>query len=581
MFRTIVNVLALIGLSVVLLLVGSSALGWFLYDRKTALPETIVLKLDLDQPLVEHVARDPLGAALFGRDASLRTIIDGLDRGRSDPRVKGLVVRFGSDSLGLAQSQELRAAVARFRADGRFALAFAETFGEFGPGNRSYYLATAFDEIWLQPVGLVGLTGLSAQVPFVRGALDKLEVVPQIAQREEYKGAAESLTERGFTPAHREMMGNLLDDLSGQLVEGIAASRKLDAEAVRSLIDRGPFLDREALDARLIDRLGYYDAAIDQARERAGAGAKTKDLFKYLGAAGHPHDKGPTVAVVYAVGGIQRGDGGVNPLLGGTAIGSTEMVKAFDEAARAPDVRAIVLRIDSGGGSAVASESIRRAVVRAREAGKPVIVSMGDAAASGGYWIAMNADRIIAEPATLTGSIGVFAGKMVTGRLWDQLGITWETVDRGRHAAMWSSSKTYSESEMKRVDAMLDDIYAAFVRHVAEARKLPLERVRDIAKGRVWTGRQALGLGLVDELGDMELALRRAREATGLAADAGISLTVYPRPDTPWERLMDMALGGGSGHVDGALAAALRPVAALLRPTAGPELRMPVVGTIE
>ena len=308
------------------------------------------------------------------------------------------------------------------------------------------------------------------------------------------------------------------------------------------------------------------------------------EAHDYLDSAGRPHVTGPTVAVIYGTGGIVRGSSGVDPLMSGPSMGSEDMVKAFQEATDDSEVRAILFRIDSGGGSAVASETIRRAVLRAKQAGKPVIVSMGEVAGSGGYWIAMNADRIVAQPGTLTGSVGVVAGKFVTAGLWDRLGINWGQVTRGRNATLWSPLTPYSESESQRLDVILDDLYGSFVRNVAEARRLPVSAVRDIAKGRVWTGAQAKALGLVDELGDLDAALGYAREAAGLPRDAQVTVKLYPKPESVLKRAM--ALAKGRPETDGvaALLAQLRPVleqlGLLIRNPADDLLSMPPTGLL-
>jgi protease-4 len=288
--------------------------------------------------------------------------------------------------------------------------------------------------------------------------------------------------------------------------------------------------------------------------------------------------------VIYGTGTIQRGSNGVDPLMGGTSMGSDDVADAFRDASEDPDVRAILFRIDSGGGSAVASESIRRAVVKAKLAGKPVIVSMGEAAASGGYWIAMNADKIIAQPGTLTGSVGVVAGKMVTSDLWNRFGVEWGQISRGQNATMWSSLTPYSESESKRLDTILDDIYGAFVRNIAEARKLPATSVRDIAKGRVWTGAQAKALGLVDELGDMETALGFAREAAGLPRDAEVTLEPFPKPEPEWVQLLDLITGRSEARSVSAVLTEIRPLlrelGMLARDPARDTLSMPPTGLL-
>ncbi len=561
MLRFIVRLFAFIGFTVVAAVIATAVL--LLREREPTLPGTVVLDLDLEGPLAESPS-DRLGG-LLGREATLRDVLDALERGRRDPQVKGLYARFGGDGIGFAQAQELRAAVERFRASGRFAIAFAEAYGEGRSGNRAYLLASAFDEVWLQPLGLLSLTGLSAQIPFVRDALDKLDIQPQIMQREEYKSLADTFSRSGFTPANREMMESLLDDLTGQIVDGVARGRRLAPTAVREAMDRAPLLDREALEARLIDRIGYADEAQDAARQRAGAGAETVKTLDYLDAAGPAHADGPTVALIHAVGTITSGESG-KPGLGEVAAGAETIVEAIEAAMADPGVVAILFRIDSGGGSVSASEAIWRALTRARQAGKPVIASMGDTAASGGYWIALGADRIVAEPGTLTGSIGVVAGKMAANGLSERLGVNWGVIDTGRNAGMWSPLRPFTASEEERLAAIIDSSYTAFLSRVAEARRLTPEQARSVAKGRVWTGAQARDLGLVDELGGQETALVLARQAAGLAPDAAVTLTLFPRPKSAAERIRDLVSGKGELVETAAALAALRPVLTAVRP---------------
>src|SRR4051794_6903200 len=309
MFRFFVRLFALFGLLVVVALAGGGVVAWKALHRKPAVPEAIVLRFDLDKPLVEHIPDDPLSHILFGRRAALADVVDALDRGRTDKRVKGLVMRIATDEIVVAQTQDLRDAVARFRASGRFAYAFSESYGEAGPGQRSYTLATGFDQVWLQPVGMVGLTGIGAQVPFLRGTLDRLGLLPQIDRRAEYKTAPNSLTETAMTPPHREMLESILSDITDQMVSAMADGRKIEPAAVRGMIDRGPLLDREAIDGKLVDRLGYYDEVLAAARGKAGQGADEMDLDDYLDAVGGPHESGPTIALIYGTGTIIRGEG--------------------------------------------------------------------------------------------------------------------------------------------------------------------------------------------------------------------------------------------------------------------------------
>ena len=444
MRRVVVGFFTAVGFLTVLLVVGAVLLVGGLKPKVTPLANNIILSVDLTKGLAEGPSEEQLLRLLVGVEPTLRDVLDAIETGSNDPRVKGLLARLGDDELGLGKIQELRDAVAAFRAKGKFALAFAAGFGEFGPGTRPYYLATAFDEIWLQPMGNVGLTGLYTEVPFFKGTLDLLGIAPQFDHREEFKTAMNSLTETKMTPPHREEVDGLLTSISGQVIHGIAEGRKLPEAAVRDAIDRGPLLADEARQAKLIDRLGYRDEVVADAHSRAGAGAELIGVTSYLDRAGRPHREGTTIALIYGSGLIQRASTSANPLTGSNVMGANEIGRAFRAAVRDPAVRAIIFRIDSPGGSVVASESIWREVTHARERGKPVVVSMGDVAGSGGYYVAAPADKIVAEPATLTGSIGVLAGKLVVSDLLQKLGLSTDSAQIGANAAMYSSTSDFS-----------------------------------------------------------------------------------------------------------------------------------------
>ncbi|MGY0831485.1 signal peptide peptidase SppA [Azospirillum argentinense] len=580
MLRFFVRLFALIGFLVVAAVVTGVVLA---VRHEPSLPETVVLELDLRDPLAEGSV-DRLGSFL-GHETTFQEVLDALERGRTDPRVKGVLARFGGDGASFAQVQELRAAVERFRASGRFAIAFAESYGDTGAGNRSYLLASAFDEVWMQPLGLLGLTGLSAQIPFARGVLDKLDIQPQVFQREEYKSLADSVMRTDFTPAHREMMESLLGDLTNQIVDGVAVSRRLPPAAVKAAMDRAPLIDREAVDAKLVDRLGYADEAREEALRRAGAapGADTMEAADYLGIAGPPNRSGPTIALIHATGTITGGDSG-KPGLGEVTAGSETIVAAVEDAVDDPDVKAILFRIDSGGGSVTASETIRRALVKARQSGKPVIATMGGTAASGGYWIALAADRIVASPATVTGSIGVVAGKMSVAGLSERLGVHWGVLDTAPNAGLWSPFRPFGPDGEERLNAIIDSSYSTFLSRVAEARHLTPEQARDAAKGRVWTGAQAKTLGLIDELGGVATALTLAKQAAKLAPDDPVTVTAYPRPQPLIREILDLASGKGDLVEAVAVLAGLRPALAELAPlvkaarSGAVEARMPPLG---
>ncbi|MCW2236450.1 signal peptide peptidase SppA [Azospirillum canadense] len=577
MLRFIVRLFAAIGFLVVAAIVAAVVL---VTRHEPTLPDNVVLELDLKGPLAEGGA-ERFGGFL-GHETTLREVLDTLERGRTDPRVKGLLAHFGGDGIGFAQAQELRGAIERFRASGRFAIAFAEAYGDSGSGNRSYLLASAFDEVWLQPLGLLSLTGLSAQVPFARGALDKLDVQAQLMQREEFKSFADTFTKTDFTPAHREMVEALLGDLTNQVVDGVAKSRRLAPAAVRAAMDKAPLLDKEALDAKLVDKLGYADEAKEVALRRADAPADSDTVSpkEYLAVAGPANGSGPTIAMIHAAGTITSGKSD-KPGVGEVTAGAETIVQAIEDAAEDSAVKAILFRIDSGGGGVTASETIRRALTKARESGKPVIASMGDTAASGGYWIALAADRIVASPGTITGSIGVVAGKMSLNGLSERLGVHWGVVDTGRNAGMWSPLRPFSPSEEERLTAIIDASYATFLGRVAEARHMTPEQARAAAKGRVWSGAQARELGLVDDLGGVDAALRLAKQAAKLDPDAAVTLKAYPKPKSLLQEIRDLASGKGDLVETAALLAELRPVLGQLSPlvqaarSGGVEARMP------
>ena len=538
MRRFVLGLFATIGILAVLAVVAAGVAAWRIAASRPALPRTIILTADLGGGLIEG-SQSALSELVGGRKSTVRGFLDALERGAEDPRVKGIYAHIDGDTLGLAKTQEVRDAVAAFRGKGKFAIAFSESFGEFGVGTRPYYLATAFDEIWLQPLGAVGLVGLHAEVPFLRGTLDRLGIEPSFARREEYKSAANSLTETEMTAPQREEVESLLTSMAGQIVHGIAETRHLSESEVQGLIDHGPLFADEAKTARLVDRIGYRDEAISEAHRRAGSGAEQVPLSRYLEGADHPHNKGPTIALIYGTGLIVQGGGSANRFSGSAEMSAREVTRAFRDAFRDAKVRAILFRIDSPGGSAVASESIWREVVRARERGKPVIVSMGDTAGSGGYYVAAPADKIVAQPATLTGSIGVLAGKLVIAQLLNKIGVTTDSAERGANSGMFSTLRDFSPAEQQRLDTFLDLTYRGFKEHVAAGRHLSEDQVEAVAKGRVWSGEEAKANGLVDALGGYAVALQLAKEAAGLAADAPAKLVVFPREKGTAELIFD------------------------------------------
>ncbi|RKG99507.1 signal peptide peptidase SppA [Corallococcus carmarthensis] len=541
MKRFFIGALAFIGALSILFVVGVVGLLMLAASSKPGVPSNLVLELDLQQPLPEYTLDTSLAGAFGEEPTSLRDVVEGLEKAARDPRVKSLVVRVGQPGSA-AQVQELRDAVKAFRAAGKRAVAYADGFGEAGNGTGAYYLASAFDAVYIQPSGDVGLTGLVMETPFARDAFEKFGVKPEFGKRAEFKNAVNTFTDASYGAPQREATEAYGGSLFNQVVKGVAEGRKLSEDEVRSLIDRAPFMGQAAVDAKLVDGLRYRDEIHDELKQQAGDGAEFLYVDKYLERAGRPNQTGTTIALIYGVGEVLRGKSQSNPLSGGQVMGGDTVAAAFRKAVEDPSVKAILFRVDSPGGSYSASDTIRREVQRAREAGKPVIVSMGTYAASGGYFVAMAGDKIVAQPGTLTGSIGVYNGKFVTSELWAKLGVNFDTIAFGKNATFSSSDQEFTPEQRTQLESELDTIYLDFTSRAAQARNMPLEKLQSVAKGRVWTGEDALERGLVDALGGYPKALELAKEAAKLDKDAPVRLVVFPRP-RPTGQVLSELLG--------------------------------------
>ncbi|RZT13271.1 protease-4 [Kribbella sp. VKM Ac-2569] len=493
-----------------------------------------LLELDLTRGVLETPPASPVAAFRARHLPTLRELVGALRKGARDDGVVGVVAHIGGNRLSLAQVQELREAVADFRTSGKAAVAWTESFGETGQGTVPYYLATAFDEIWLQPSGDLAITGVSVQAVFVRGALDKAGVIPQFGKRREYKTAADTFTEREMTAPAREMASRLAESAYEQIVEGIAVRRRLDSARVRELVDSAPLPAQDGLDAGLVDRLGYRSDVYDElekelqyddrllAERYIRRGPRTLDeVRKNL-----PWPQKPLVAVVRVTGGISVGRNSNSPM-GGPGSGSDTVGAALRAVSDNERVKAVVLRVDSPGGSYVASDAIRNEVLRLRSTGRPVIASMGGVAASGGYFVAMPADVIVAQPGTITGSIGVLTGKGVVRDALGRIGISREAVSEGANAQMYSAQEEFTDEQWARLEETLDRIYKDFVAKAAQDRGLPEEQLESLARGRVWTGADAHSHKLVDELGGFQHALTLACNRAGLDRDE-IAVTAVP-----------------------------------------------------
>ena len=525
--RGVVVVVFLIFAAVALSAVGL-ILTALLVGRAPRIERNSTLVLRVNGDLQEM---DPAGVIgqLFEGPPTVRSLIDALRKAKVDPRVTSVVIRPTGTAALWGKVQEVRDAILDFKRSRKPIVAYME----FG-GEQEFFLASACDKVFLMPTSSLDLTGLASYELFLRGTLDKIGAYPDALHVGDYKTASNIYTEQTYTPAHREMAVSLNTDLYEQLVRGLADGRHKSEAEIRTLIDHGPFLPEDALRAGLVDDVVYEDEIDDKVDLSNGGAAADKRSAHFLEQADYRNvttsslglDRGQRIAVIYAVGLISSGPSNYDSPQGQVA-GSDTLVEYLRKARADSSIKAIVLRIDSPGGSAIASDVIWREVQLTRKA-KPVIASMSDVAASGGYYIAMPASAIVAEPATLTGSIGVVMVKFVIDGTLKKLGLNMEHVQEGRYADLYSPIRPFSASERARVEEQMQATYDAFVEKAAAGRNTTPEKIDAIGQGRVWTGRQAKQLGLVDELGGLERALALAKERVGIPQDAGVELVVYP-----------------------------------------------------
>ena len=571
LLKCVVGLLASIGF---LLVAGAVLIAVFVLRGepwKAATPEVpaeTVLALDVSGGIVEARPDNPLAQISVGSALVMHDAVEALEAAGEDTRVRGLMAHLGSGELGIAQVQELRDAVIQFRGQGKFAVAFAESFGEGGNGTLHYYLASAFDEVWLQPSGNLDVTGFLVETPYLREALEKLGIEPRLGQREEYKGVMNMFTDRGLPEPQRRNLQQLVDSWAGQIARDVASDRNSDEAAIRATIDKAPYHAQGAVDEGLVDQLGYWDEMSGAVLERAGESAEFMDLMAYAETREPPPEDGPMVALIYGLGPVVLSGSESDPAFGRTVMGADTVAETISEAVEDDEIDAIVLRIDSPGGSYVASDAIWREVQLARDAGKPLIVSMSNVAASGGYFVAAPAHKIVALPGTVTGSIGVVSGKLVLSGFFDMLGINWDGVQAGDAAGFWSMNQDFSDAEWARLQDSLDRVYADFTGKVADGRGMARGEVETAAKGQVWSGEDARDLGLVDELGGLKRAFELAAEAAGAPGER-VRVKILPEPRDPVRALIEDTLGRQiESNELSALLGDLRQLARLLAPLA-------------
>ena len=491
------------------------------------LPSTMVLTADLRGGMPDSTTDS---FSLGPKPLSVMDVVLALDRAGRDSRVKGLFLRLGGAGLPVPQAQQLAAAVKRFRASGRFVIADAQGFLSTGLGD--YVLASSADQIWMQPNSPFSASGAGAGAIFLRGLFDKFDAVPQIVKRADYKSAADMYMEKGYTPADRLQTTGLLQSWYDTATADAAAGRKLTPAQLSAVLQQSPQFASDARKAGLIDKIGYDDDAKNAALARAGSDAEAVQLHRYADATenGSEFGAGARVALIAGSGEIVDGSADGGMFGSQTVIAGDDFSAAIRAATQDKDIKAILLRVDSPGGSVMASDQILDAVKKAQAAGKPVVVSMGAVAASGGYYISTSANRIVAEPGTITGSIGVLTGKVSFGKSLGLIGVSADEIGVGKNALFDSAISPYTPEQMAALNKQADAIYADFMSKVATGRKLPLAKVQEIAKGRVWSGADAKGQGLVDKLGGFWTAVDELKLAAHIPQASRIVFKRYPRP---------------------------------------------------
>ena len=531
-------VLFLVGVPFLLVVMAAGA------ARPPATPAQTVLALDLRDPLSDQEPQNPLAA--FGRRSmSVMSVIETLRRAEHDNHIKGVLVRLPEGGVEPAAADELRLAIKHFRASGKPVFAHSQGLYPSGVVTSTYMLGAAADELWMQPAASFQVTGLATEDVFFKRLFEKYGVTADYEQRYEYKNAVNPYLYDDYTQAHRESQLSWMTSVYTTTINAAAADRKKDSAALRRTLEAGPYMAEDAMKLGLIDKVGQVRQAETAILKRAG-GEKLVPFEDYMRSRRErlAPGGGPVVAIVEAEGPIVTGrDGVANPFSGGPTVYSDDVSDALYDAAEDEDVKAIVLRVNSPGGSDTASEQILAAVRAAKAADKPVVVSMGTYAASGGYWISSEASAIVAEPTTLTGSIGVYGGKFVLGPALAKFGVDVREMGvGGEYAGAFGIGETFTQADRAAFATWMDQIYANFVDRVAEGRKLSPERVREIAKGHVWTGAQARELGLVDEVGGFYQAVDKAKALAGLKGEVRLKrMTPQASPIQALEQMLGVS----------------------------------------
>lgn len=519
---------------------------WFVsslfQEKAPPLSRNAVLTIALNGNIPERVPRDPLAEALGEKKMSVQDLFQVLRKAEKDRHVRALILRPQFPIVGLGKLQEIRQAILRFKASGKPVFAYLENAGKW-----DYYLASAADTVVGVGSGFMLLNGLLSQAIFLKGTLQSLGIEADFVAYGKYKNAPDMFTRDRMSPAQREVTNSLLDDIYPHFLQTIAHSRHLPLPRVRQLVDTGFFDFQKARTVGLIDTVMDYHQLTEYLKMRLPGKPRVVSFWRYRDI---PMSKlgfkaRHKLAVVFGVGSIVVGSADAFGQDG--LITSEGMARAVRQAADNKQIKAIVLRVDSPGGSGTASDIIWQAVREARKK-KPVVVSVGDVAASGGYYISMGADSIVAPAGSIVGSIGVFAGKFALGGLYKKIKMTKEELKRGRNADLFSDLKKFNPEQRRLMKQFIMDFYRQFVQKAAASRGMSYQQVDRIAQGRVWTGRQGLHIGLVDRLGDFYQAVQLAKRMSGIPEEETVQLVFYPRQKTLLEQLIPLATQGEMSH---------------------------------
>ncbi|MGP0075564.1 MAG: signal peptide peptidase SppA [Bryobacteraceae bacterium] len=533
----------LIGLVVGVLLCGLAALVMFFAairfagsfaNRPVSVADGSTLVLDLEGEVPERLpAEIPIPILQSQRTMSVEQVWDALRRAATDPRIRGVLFEPRGLDIGWGKMEELHDELVQFRKSGKPIVSYLRS-----PTAREYYLAAATDKIFISPEDSLDLKGLAAESLFFKQTLDKLGVKAEVIHAGKYKDAGDMLTMTSMTPETREQLNAILDQYYGNLIATIAEGRKKQPDAVRALIDDGPFLAKDAVSSGLIDSLGYEDQAVAEMQSRL----KQSELKRISGRA---YEKGAQalpggrrIALVVGQGMITSGTG--NDSADDESFTGTGFIKLLKQVENDSSIQGVIMRIDSPGGDAVASDDILHEAKNLSKK-KPLVISMGDEAASGGYYVAATGDPIIAYPNTLTGSIGVIFARFELHGLYDKIGMSQQLLTRGRFADIDSSAVPLSDAERQKLAGQIDDFYRAFVSSVAEGRKKPFDQIEPLAQGRVWVGAQAKDNGLVDQLGGLDRAVEVLKQQAHMSASERVTLVPYPGRRSVFELLFSRA----------------------------------------